>query len=237
MTATLPRYVDRETSVADPSARVRIVLIVLAVARGALALLAIPLAPALYRDHVAGLVFLRPTKDVFLFAGFQVTEHHTTIPLVVVAAVPLLIAGVWVFFGLGRSFAEDLADHDLPGIAGRVLPRERVNRLQDILEERGMWVVFFGRLAAFPSTLLAAAAGSSGMGWKRFAIADAAGAAVSIALFLGLGILLQETYEEAGPWLTALGVVVLIGLVVTFGRWLTRDPGAGRRRGGPGGAS
>ena len=200
----------------------------LAVVRGALALLAFPLAPALYRDHVAVLVFLRPTKDVFLFAGFQITEGHTTIPAVVFAAVPLLVAGVWVFFGLGRSFADDLADHDLPGIAGRVLPSERVSRMQAVLDERGMWVVFFGRLAAFPSTLLAAAAGSSGMGWRRFAIADAAGAMVSIALFLGLGMLLQETYEDAGPWLTAVGFAVLVVIVVAFGRWLTRTPAGPR---------
>ena len=51
-----------------------------------------------------------------------------------------------------------------------------------------MRVVFLGRLAAFPSTLMAAAAGSSGVSWRAFVIADTAGALVSLGWLLGLGL-------------------------------------------------
>jgi membrane-associated protein len=142
---------------------------------------------------------------------------------VLVAALPILLGGVWVFFGLGRAYQEDLEDAELAGLAGRVLPSDRIDQLREVLERKGMRVVFLGRLAAFPSSLMAAAAGSSGVSWRRFVVADTAGALTSLALAVGLGYALGEAYEDAGPWLTAVGVAVLLVLAVLVGRSLVRD--------------
>jgi membrane protein DedA with SNARE-associated domain len=195
----------------------------LAVGRTALAGIALLLAPWLYREHAAVLVLLRPTKEVFLFGGFLVREGDATFPPLVIAALPLLLGGVWVFYGLGRAYADELEDKDLPGIAGRILPRERIARLRDTLDERGTRVVFLGRLAAFPSSLMAAAAGSAAVSWKRFVVADTGGALVSLAALLGIGYALGEAYDRAGPWVTVAGVVVLIVLAMVIGRSLTSD--------------
>lgn len=206
----------------------------LTVVRAILAIVAIPLAPALYRDHVAMLVALRPTKEVFLFAGFQVSEGNTTMPAVAAAALPLLLGGVWATFGLGRAYADRFdGDEDLPRVVRRVLPRSRVRDLTALLDDKGPRVVFLGRLAAFPSTLMGAAAGAAGMPWRTFVIADGLGALTSLGLSLALGAALQETYEEAGTWLTVLGVAVLAGLALIAGRWLR----GGRRPAGRGSAS
>jgi membrane protein DedA with SNARE-associated domain len=194
----------------------------LAALRGVLAGSAVLLAPWLYREHAAALVLLRPTKEVFLFAGFLGRRGDVALPMVVLAALPLLLGGVWVFFGLGRAYESELGDAELPGVGGRLLPKDRIDDLRQILERRGMRVVFLGRLAAFPSSLMAAAAGSSGVSWRAFVIADTAGAITSLVVALGLGFALGEAYEDAGPWLTALGVAVLAGLVVLVGRALVR---------------
>ena len=188
--------------------------------RAALGVLAVLLLPWLYREHAATLVLLRPTKEVFLFEGFLIRDGDVFLPVVVLAALPLLLAGVWVFFGIGRAYANDLADKELPGVAGRVVPKERIDQLQDVLERKGMRVVFLGRLAAFPSSLMAAAAGASGVSWRAFLVADTAGALTSLALALGLGYVLGEAYEDAGPWLTGLGVAALAALAVVVGRSL-----------------
>jgi membrane protein DedA with SNARE-associated domain len=189
------------------------VLVVLALLRGVLAVVAIPLAAWLYREHLAVLVLLRPTKEVFLFAGYQLREGNASIPAVVAASLPLLLGGVWVFFGLGRAYGDDLPDN-------RLLPREKIERLQAVLEEKGDKVVFLGRLAAFPSTLMGAAAGSSGLSWRRFLVADTAGALVSEAALLLAGDLLGNAYESAGIWFTVAGVVVLVAVVIVLGRSL-----------------
>lgn len=188
--------------------------------RGILAIIAIPLAPVLHRDHVAGLVSLRPTKDVFLFAGFQVNRGHTTLPAVVAAALPLLLGGVWASFGLGRAYADRLDEGELPGLLGRVLPAKRIDAMRSLLDEKGSRVLFLGRLAAFPSTVMAAAAGASGMSWRRFVVSDGAGALLSLAVALELGDVLEDAYESGGTWLSVLGVVVLAMGAVVLGRSL-----------------
>lgn len=186
-------------------------------------MLAVPLAPVLWKERFPLLVLLRPTKEVLLAAGFRVREGDLALPLVVVASIPIMVLGVWLFFALGRAFADDLADGELPGIAGRVLPAERVRSLCRVLDRRGPKVVFLGRLAVFPSSLMAAAAGAAGMEPRRFLVADGLGALTSLLLVVGVGYGLGQAHEAGGPWLTAIGVAVAVVLLVALGRWLKAD--------------
>ncbi|HJR25011.1 MAG TPA: VTT domain-containing protein [Acidimicrobiales bacterium] len=197
---------------------------VLAVLRTGLALAAIPLAPFLYREHPAVLVLLRPTKEVLLFAGYAAHRGDVALATVVLAALPILLGGVWLFYALGREHG---TDRDLPGLLGRLLPRKRVQPLRTAVERNGENVLFLGRLAAMPSSLLAAAAGASGVDVRRFLVVDTAGALTSLALMLGLGWVLDDAYESAGPWLTALGVAAIASVGVIIGRALSRGT-AGR---------
>jgi membrane protein DedA with SNARE-associated domain len=202
---------------------VRKALLAAAAVRGVLEVAAIPLAPFLYKKHIAVLLLLRPTKDTLLFAGFAAHRHRVSLPVVAVAAMPLLIAGVWQFFALGRAYSSDLAKHELPGIAGRVLPRKRVRKMQAAIDREGDKVVFLGRLAAMPSTLVAAAAGAADLDWRRFLIVDAAGAVTSLVLMVGLGWFLENAYDAAGPWLTALGVGAIAAVAIVVGRAVSRE--------------
>ena len=203
--------------------RSRGVLLALAVLRGAVSAVAVPLAPVLWREHFLALVLLRPTKEVLLAAGFRIREGDLLLPSVVVVALPILVLGVWLFYALGRTFADDLEDGDLPGVAGRVLPADKVQAMCRVLDRRGARVVFLGRLAVFPSSLMAAAAGAAGMAPRTFLVADGLGALASLALVLGVGYGLGEAYEHGGPWITAIGVAVAAGLLVALGRWLRHD--------------
>jgi membrane protein DedA with SNARE-associated domain len=206
------------------SAPVRAGLLVVAVLRGALSVLAIPLAPVLWRDHFLALVLLRPTKEVFLAAGFEIRRGDLGWIETYAAAVPVALLGVWVFYFLGRSFAHELqGEVGLPGLAGRLLPATRIDSFRRILDRKGSKVVFLGRLAVFPSSLMAAAAGVSGVEPRRFLVADGLGAVVSVTQVLVAGYLLGHAYEQAGPWLTAVGAVVALGLLVALGRWLRRE--------------
>jgi membrane protein DedA with SNARE-associated domain len=212
----------------------RQVLLVLAAVRAVLAVVAIPLAPALYRDHAAVLVLLRPSKEVLLFAGYMIRDGKLSLPVAVIAALPLLLFAAWVFFGLGREHRDDLQDADLPGVAGRILPRERIQQLCDAINDRGWPLVVIGRIAIMPSTLVAAAAGTAEVPFSTFALADTAGSATSLVMTVGAGFLLGEARESAGPWLTVVGAIAFLALATVLGRSLT---GGGRRRPAPAHAS
>ena len=143
-------------------------LLAAAVVRAALSLIAIPLAPFLYRKHAAVLILLRPTKETLLYEGYAVHHGDVSLPVAILAALPMLLLGVWQFYALGRMYKAEIRKQELPGIAGRVLPPGRVQKLQRALKSQGDKVVFLARLAAMPSSLIAAAAGSSGYDWRRF---------------------------------------------------------------------
>jgi membrane protein DedA with SNARE-associated domain len=211
-------------------------LLGLAAVRAVVAVVAVPLAPALYRGGlVEVLVLLRPSKEVLLLAGYAIEQGDASLPAVVAAAAPLLLGAVWVMFGLGRAYADCIDDEHRTGLARRLLPPKKVRVLVDALCARGPVLVFLGRLAAFPSTLVGAAAGGAEVSTRRFLVADTLGAVTSLAALLTIGSLLEEAYEGAGPWLTGAGLLVLLAGAVVLGRTLKRS--AGRTRRGRGAAS
>lgn len=197
-------------------------LLWLAGVRGVLALLALPLAPVLWDDHFVLLVLLRPTKEVLLAGGFQLRRGEVNPLGLLVATVPLMLLGVWQFFALGRGYAKEIREGDLPGLGGRVLPVKRIGEICKVLSRKGSHLVLLGRLAAFPSALVAAAAGASRMSARDFLVADGIGGLLSVVEVVGAGVLLGEAYRQAGPWLTAAGVAVLLGMLWLFGRYLRR---------------
>ena len=204
--------------------RFRTPLLWLAAVRAVLGIIAIPLAPFLYREHFAVLVLLRPTKEVLLAAGFLIRQGDVNPLVVVLASLPLLLGGVWQFFFLGRAFGDELrSGKDLPKLAQTLLPPKRVKQLCGVLDRKGPKVIFLGRLATFPSSLVAASAGTSKMETRRFLLADGAGALVSLVEVIGAGFLLGQAYKSAGPWLTVVGVAALLGMMFVLGRSLTKD--------------
>jgi membrane protein DedA with SNARE-associated domain len=206
------------------ASRYRTPLLWLAGVRAVLGVAAIPLAPFLYKEHFAVLVLLRPTKEVLLAAGFFIRQGDVHPAVVLLAAIPMAVFAVWQFYYLGRSFADELrSGENLPKLAQKLLPPERVKKLCAALDRRGPRLIFLGRLATFPSSLLGTAAGTSGMEQRKFLPADGAGALVGILEVLVAGYFLGEAYKSAGPWLTGVGVAALLGMLFVFGRSLTRE--------------
>lgn len=203
--------------------RRRGVLLGLAAVRIAVGILAIPLAPILYKKHFLVLVLMRPTKEVLLAAGFLARQHKINLIEILAAVVPLAILGVWHSFALGRGYATEIRKGDLPGLGNRILPVGKIRSMQKLLRKKGAKLVVIGRLAAFPSAVVGAAAGSSGMPPKRFMLADGVGGLLSVAEAVGAGYLLGAAYQDGKKWLSLAGVLVLAGLAVVVGRYLRKD--------------
>ena len=191
--------------------------------RAILGIAAIPLAPFLYEEHFLILVLLRPTKEVFLAGGFLARQGDVSLPMLVLAAIPLSIFGVWHFFLLGRAYAKEIHSDKMPGFASRILTPERIKKFEKSLDKKGPKLIFLGRLAVLSSAAVAAAAGASKLEPKKFFPYDLAGGLLSIAYTVAAGWFLGEAYEQAGPWITVLGALALIGFAFILGRSLKKD--------------
>lgn len=195
-------------------------LLVLGFARVALAVVAIPLVPVLFKEHFLLLVFMRPTKELFLAGGFLVRRGDVNLGLLILAAIPLSIFGAWLFYFLGRTYAKEIEDGKLPKLADRLLDADKIKRFEKALDAKGGKLIFLGRLAVMSSAAVAAAAGAVRMRSKRFFPVDLAGGLLSIAYTVTAGYFLGEAYERAGPWLTGVGVVAFMGFAYILGRAL-----------------
>ncbi len=216
------------------SSRLRTTLLVLAAVRVVIGIIAIPLAPFLYREHFVVLVLMRPTKEVLLAGGFLMRLGEVWWVPIIAAAVPLAILGVWQFYYLGRQHAQQIRSGKMPWWVRRVLPPDRVCQMADLLERKGMRLVILGRLAVFPSSLVAAGAGVGDIPSRRFLPADLIGGLLSIVEVIGAGFALGYAYKQAGPWITVVGALALAALAFVIARSLRRNgtsrPKAGRTR-------
>ncbi|MGH2773429.1 MAG: VTT domain-containing protein [Actinomycetota bacterium] len=204
-------------------------LIWLAGVRVVLGIAAILSAKWLYKEHFIWLVVMRPTKEVMLAGAFLARRRGdpTLLFQIALATIPLSILGVWHFYYLGRLNSKELTEGSLPEPARRMFPTDKFNRLQRVLKKKGQKVVFLGRLAAFPSSMLAAAAGSSEVRLRPFVRADLLGAAAALVEVMGIGYLLGHIFKPDRPetsWiLTGVGVSALFVLLNMIGRQLTKD--------------
>lgn len=207
----------------------RRILVGLAALRGGLAIAAIPAAPFLYDGHFLWLVLMRPTKEVFLFGAFiaRQSDQMSLLFKVAIAGLPLSVLGVWLFYYLGRMYSKEIRKGNLPGITGKILPAKRIQTLAEVLKHKGAKLVFLGRLAAFPSTVVAATAGSSGMKSRQFLPADGLGALASMAEVMAIGYVLGRFFDPEDPvvsWtVTGAGILAAFGLMFLLGRYLKKE--------------
>ncbi|CAN5840668.1 hypothetical protein BH23ACT12_BH23ACT12_09220 [soil metagenome] len=203
-------------------------LVTLAALRGILAVVAIPAAPFLYDGHFLWLVLMRPTKEVFLFGAFlaRTTEAPSLLLKVAFAGLPLAVGGVWLFYFLGRMYSKEVKSGDLPGVAGRLMPTRKISALGKVLKRKGPRLIFLGRLAAFPSSAVGAAAGATGVKSRQFLPADGLGAAVSIIEVMSIGYVLGGFFDPEDPvvsWtVTGAGILAAFALMFLLGRYLQK---------------
>ncbi len=208
----------------DVAEGLRRVLLTLAVLRYLVPIAALPLVPRLIPDQIGFLTLLRPGKEIILLAGGTTrTDSTPGILITFLAYLPLMVGGVWVFYGVGRAYGDDLAAGNGPAWLQRAIPPERFELARRVLTTRGPAVAFIGRVAALPPTIVAAAAGTSDVDTTRFILADLAGAILSFGMIFGAGMALGEAYESGGPWLTGAGIVALLIGMSVVSAWLQRE--------------
>lgn len=198
-------------------------VIALAALRLAVAVIAIPLVPVLFKNQFLLLVFMRPTKEVFLAGGFLVRRGDLNLLLLILASIPLSIFGAWLFYLLGHSYEKEIDEGKVPDLVARILKPDRVRKFEKILELKGSRLIFLGRIAVMSSAGVAAAAGAARMAPRRFFPVDFAGGMVSIGYTVLAGYFLGEAYERAGAWITGLGVIAFMAFAYILGRALTND--------------
>lgn len=161
-----------------------------------------------FAECTIGLGFIAPGEGGLLIAATTVNSVSRFVILWVVVTVCAGL-GDSVGYFIGRRFGPALRET-------RVIQKYGVgawDKATGILRRRGAWAVFFARFLPVVRTLTPAAAGTSGLPYRKFLPAVVAGAACWSALHISIGAALGEAAKRLEGTLNVAGLI-LIGAVV-----------------------
>lgn len=112
-----------------------------------------------------------------------------------------------------------------PGVA-RLVSAERMEKMDDFMERRGILAVFLARLIPFINPdVVSYAAGVTGIRWVPFLLAMGAGAVPATVFYSIIG----ATAVETTGWVVgavAVSTIVPLVLLLVFRKWIARGTGS-----------
>lgn len=219
--AVEPQPGDPVRDVPGPLLRVSIVAAIL---RLVVPMAVIPFAPLMIPERVPLLLLLRPGKEVVLLGGgLSRATGDPSLLLLLLAYLPLMTLGIWVYFVIGRAYGPELRRGQGPEWLQRAVPQDRLIVASRVLTRRGPTIAILGRIAGLPASAIGAAAGASDVHTVRYLAADLAGTVITFAITVAIGFALGDAYERGGPWLTGAGIALFIVLASILGHWIRRE--------------
>jgi membrane protein DedA with SNARE-associated domain len=167
-----------------------------------------------FAECTIGLGFIAPGESGLLIAATTATTVSRFLTLWAVVTVCAAL-GDSVGYALGRRFG--------PRLRGTKLIRkyglDAWDKAASVLERRGAWAVFFARFLPVLRTLTPAAAGASGLPFRKFLPATAAGAFCWSLVHISIGAALGEAAKQVEGALSTgflVVAVVVIGVLLFF---------------------
>lgn len=171
-----------------------------------------------FAESGLGIGMLVPGETAVVVIAATMPSTPAALALALVVALGAS-AGDHVGFLLGRRYGDALRESR----AVRRLGHEHFDRATALVRRRGGYAVFLTRLVPVVRTLMPAAAGASGLAYRRFAPASLAGSLTWSAAYVGGGSILAgftrlATHVLGGSsWIVVSTVLLLVAMA-----WLAR---------------
>jgi membrane protein DedA with SNARE-associated domain len=168
-------------------------------------------------------------EDLPLIAAGVILRTHPSIAswtgTFVVSGIGIM-SGDMILYTLGRRWGRDVFAHR--SVSWLITPA-RFESLSTRFRRHGVWMVFFGRLFVGVRAAMCLTAGVTHFPFYRFFLADLAGAAMSIPVFVSLGYVFAGMIPTLRSYLSGAQAVLAVLLAVGVGLFIAWEVRRHRR--------
>jgi membrane protein DedA with SNARE-associated domain len=129
---------------------------------------------------------------------------------------PTLLMTDLLLYWFGRRYGRRVVEHK---IFHRILSRNRLLKLEENFRRWGIWVVFFGRHLLGVRAQIFLAAGVMKMPVRKFLLADAFSALITMAIMIGMGYVGGSRIQVLREDLARMTRMTIFSLVLILTGW------------------
>jgi membrane protein DedA with SNARE-associated domain len=158
-----------------------------------------------------------PGETAVLVSGFLASPAggaHFNIIWVILITLVAAVVGDNIGFWLGHRWARPRLQQ---GKGFLFLTPKTLSLAEGYFERYGIWTIFFARFITGLRVIGALAAGTAGMAWSHFLVANAAGALAWATAMSLLGYFFGHSWELLHKWLGRGGLIILACVIVIVG--------------------
>ena len=158
-----------------------------------------------------------PGETAVFLAGFLCSEaggRHFALRWVISLTIVAAILGDNLGYWLGRRFARPRLQ-----VCKRFLflTPQLLEKIEGYFLRYGSWTIFFARFITGLRVVGAMAAGTAGMPWGRFFVANATGAVLWATVISLVGFFSGEYLDTVAKWLGRSGMIALAVVIIAAG--------------------
>ena len=164
---------------------------------------------------IESIVIPLPSEFVLLLSGFNVSiGEFQFIPLLIATTTGSLI-GALVLYTVGYGISKDRVNYLTDRFGKYVgIKQSEVDKAFKWFDKYGAWTIFFGRLFPLVRSLVSIPAGLSEMNVIKFGLLTVGGSSIFNAIWITIGMQLEDRWKDAEGWAKNLETVVNIGIAV-----------------------
>ncbi len=157
-----------------------------------------------------------PEDTTLILSGFLMAHDIVQSLPALVIIYPTLLMTDFLLYWIGKRYGRRVVEHK---IFHRIISLNRLLKLQRKFRKRGIWVVFFGRHLLGVRAQIFLAAGVMRMPARKFLLADALSALITMAIMIGIGYFGGSRIQILREDLARMNHMITFSVVLIFLGW------------------
>jgi membrane protein DedA with SNARE-associated domain len=157
-----------------------------------------------------------PEDTTLILSGFLMAHDIIQSLPALMIIYPTLLMTDFLLYWIGKRYGRRVVEHK---IFHRIISHNRLLKLQRKFQKRGIWVVFFGRHLLGVRAQIFLAAGVMRMPARKFLLADALSALITISIMIGIGYFGGSQIQILREDLARMNHMITFSVVLIFLGW------------------